>query len=197
MNLQFEEVIATFLANEIGITTNFISPQLAQNLIDNLIKFHSENKLFDAGIGVKTDFHLDNLYRKDKILWLNKSVFNIFEMAFFEVIDAFVLYLNKTCFAGITNYEFHYALYEKGSFYKKHIDQFSTNSHRAYSVIIYLNPFWKIGDGGELIIFKENSTETISPILGKMVFFDSANLPHEVLETNEKRMSITGWLKRN
>jgi Rps23 Pro-64 3,4-dihydroxylase Tpa1-like proline 4-hydroxylase len=30
-----------------------------------------------------------------------------------------------------------------------------------------------------------------------MIFFDSAKLAHEVLETQVPRLSITGWLRRD
>jgi Rps23 Pro-64 3,4-dihydroxylase Tpa1-like proline 4-hydroxylase len=51
--------------------------------------------------------------------------------------------LNATCYTGITDYEFHYTLYEKGSFYKKHFDQFRNNDSRQYSMIMYLNTNWQ------------------------------------------------------
>ena len=111
--------------------------------------------------------------------------------------DSFVNFLNRSCYTGITGYEFHYTLYEPGSFYKKHIDQFRNNDSRQYSMIMYLNTEWKKEDGGELRIHHTDSTQNISPVNGKMVFFKSNELAHEVLVTNKLRMSITGWLKIN
>ena len=64
-------------------------------------------------------------------------------------------------------------------------------------MIMYLNANWKEGDGGELVIYKENETIKIPPSLGRMVFFDSEKYEHEVLPTSVTRMSITGWLKRS
>ena len=104
-------------------------------------------------------------------------------------------YLNSTCFTGIKSYEFHYALYEKGAFYKKHLDQFKTDNGRAFSMIIYLNESWKIEDGGELKIYQTTEIQLIAPENQKCVFFKSNELEHEVLLTNVSRMSITGWLK--
>ena len=109
--------------------------------------------------------------------------------------DEFVSYLNETCYTGITGYEFHYTLYEKGSFYLKHLDQFRNNDSRKYSMILYLNAEWKDGDGGELCIHHANHLQLISPNNGKSVFFKSNELLHEVLKNNQPRMSITGWLK--
>ncbi|MES2828966.1 MAG: 2OG-Fe(II) oxygenase [Bacteroidota bacterium] len=103
--------------------------------------------------------------------------------------------LNSTCYTGITGYEFHYTLYEKGRFYKKHLDQFKNNTGRKYSVIIYMNENWVIADGGELRIHHADRLQNISPTNGKGVFFQSDEMEHEVLITNKPRMSITGWLK--
>jgi SM-20-related protein len=69
-------------------------------------------------------------------------------MIFFDLIDQFVKHLNVTCYAGITEYEFHYTYYEKGSSYKRHLNQFKGNQNRAYSMIMYLNDNWSPSDGG-------------------------------------------------
>ena len=85
---------------------------------------YSEEELRLAGIGNRFDAAIEPNIRKDKIFWLDQKNLNTSEKAFFILIDAFVAFLNRTCFAGIKSYEFHYALYEKGAFYKKHLDQF-------------------------------------------------------------------------
>lgn len=129
------------------------------------------------------------------IYWLDRNHEDVHENAFFDLMDAFVKYLNETCYTGIKSYEFHYTLYEEGSFYKKHIDQFRHNDSRKFSMIMYLNANWIEQDGGELRIHHENSIQNISPNSGKSVFFQSNELAHEVLITHVPRMSITGWLK--
>jgi SM-20-related protein len=101
-----------------------------------------------------------------------------------------------TCFTGITDYEFHYSLYETGSFYKKHLDQFKNNSNRQFSMISYLNADWLEADGGQLLIHSEGGQQKIDPVQGRTVFFKSDDLEHEVLVTNKRRLSVTGWLKR-
>lgn len=63
-------------------------------------------------------------------------------------------------------------------------------------MISYLNADWETKDGGELQIYQTDNNQTISPTQGKTVFFKSNELEHEVLVTNERRMSVTGWLKR-
>ena len=152
-------------------------------------------QLKSAGTGESNKVSYDNLFRGDVIYWLDRKNDNEYENIFFDLMDSFVKYLNDNCFTGITSYEFHYTLYEKGSFYKKHIDQFRNNDSRKYSMIMYLNSNWAEDDGGELCIHHENGLQNISPDCGKSVFFQSNELEHEVLVTNKPRMSITGWLK--
>ena len=136
-----------------------------------------------------------NTFRSDVIYWLDRKHNDVFENSFFDLMDAFVAFLNENCYTGITGYEFHYTMYEKGSYYKKHIDQFRGDDSRKYSMIMYLNNNWKESDGGELRVHHDNNIENISPSNGKSVFFKSSELAHEVLISNKPRMSITGWLK--
>jgi len=180
----------------VGISSSFLPNDLSLKLKGNLNNLLAANKLFSAGMGQNTDFHRDQEYRKDKISWLERDSENESEIDFFKYIDTFVHYLNRSCFAGITSYEFHYAIYENGSYYKRHFDRFLNNDSRVFSMIMYLNEDWKEGDGGELIVYPSRSMVKIKPKMGKMVFFDSSHIEHEVLETYVPRRSITGWLKR-
>jgi SM-20-related protein len=75
------------------------------------------------------------------------------------------------------------------------MDRFQNNDSRKFSMIMYLNTGWVAEDGGELCIHHETGLQHISPLNGKVVFFKSNELEHEVLMTHKNRMSITGWLK--
>jgi SM-20-related protein len=196
MENSFETLIASYLENKVGISEHFLSNGLANSLKQNLIKLNNEQQLNAAGIGNSKLPSYDGAIRSDSIYWLDKKHNNEFENEFFAKIEAFISYLNRSCFAGITGYEFHYSLYESGDFYLKHLDQFKNNPSRKYSMISYLNSNWQEGDGGELLIHQElGSNQKISPIQGKTIFFKSDELLHEVLITQKTRMSITGWLK--
>lgn len=196
MENNFEDLIESFIANKVGVSENFLSETLCENLIANLIALDSESSMKTAGVGNDGHMFYDNLIRNDKIYWLDKKHNDSFENEFFEKIEEFISYLNQSCYTNIKSYEFHYSLYEKGSFYRKHLDQFQDDAKRQYSMISYLNADWVKKDGGELLIYEEKNNHTINPTQGKTVFFKSDELLHEVLTTNEKRMSITGWLKR-
>ena len=196
MEASFETLIASFIANKVGIAQDFLSVALCEHLVNNILTLEANALLQQAGVGNDHKLQLNALIRKDTIYWLDKKHNNVHENAFFDLIDAFVLYLNSSCYAGITDYEFHYSLYEAGDFYKKHLDQFKDNSNRQFSMISYLNPNWQAQDGGELQIYQTDANQTIAPTQGKTVFFRSNELEHEVLVTNERRLSVTGWLKR-
>lgn len=198
MQLAFETLINSFIENKVGIAEGFLSPQLARDLRKNLTNLYHDKQLQSAGTGNSENVAHDKAVRSDMIYWLDKKHNNAHENAFFAVMDAFILCLNSSCYTGITGYEFHYAMYETGSFYKKHLDQFRNNQSRQYSMIIYLNTEWVEGDGGQLSIHHAGAaSQDIDPTGGKTVFFKSSELEHEVLVANKPRMSITGWLKRD
>jgi SM-20-related protein len=191
----FNTLIDSFIDNKVGIAENFLSKSLASHLKANLTNLYAGEQLLSAGTGNdKTTVH-NKLVRSDKIYWLDRSHHDSHENDFFDLMDTFISHLNSTCYTGITGYEFHYTMYETGSFYTRHIDQFKNNGSRQYSMIMYLNEDWKENDGGELCIHHSDHVQNISPVNGKSVFFKSSELEHEVLLTNKPRMSITGWLK--
>lgn len=195
MENSFEDLIASYIENKVGICDHFLSTDLANNLKQNLIVLNQKSLLMEAGIGNSDKVSYDGAIRSDSIYWLDKKHNNAFENEFFAQIEAFILYLNQSCYTGITGYEFHYSLYESGDFYLKHLDQFKNNPSRKYSMISYLNSNWIESDGGELLIHQLDNNHKISPTQGKTVFFKSDELVHEVLVTQNTRMSITGWLK--
>lgn len=195
MSINFDNLVNSFLETEVGISDDFITEILANQLRENLLALHLKQKLKTAGIGNNSKLTEDKLIRNDKVYWLDRKHNDVHENSFFDLMDNFVRYLNRTCYAGINGYEFHYALYEPGSFYKRHLDQFKDNSSRAYSMIIYLNLDWEPNHGGELCIFHPNHFQLISPNSRKCVFFKSGEKEHEVQLSHESRMSITGWLK--
>jgi SM-20-related protein len=196
MEDSFEALIASYIATKVGVVENFIELSLSKHLISNLLMLHQNNLLVPAGVGNIQKLQHNQLIRKDIIYWLDRKNNNVYENEFLTQIEAFISYLNESCYAGITGYEFHYSFYEKGAFYRKHLDQFQDNSSRQFSLISYLNLDWKIEDGGELCIYQEENIQKISPTNGKTIFFKSNELIHEVLTTQKQRLSITGWLKR-
>jgi SM-20-related protein len=181
----------------VGIVEHFVSEELAQHLVKRLFELKEQNLLKAAGIGNAAKLTQNSAIRSDTIYWLDRANNNEHENSFLDQVDAFVSYLNRSCYTGITGYEFHFALFDKGSFYRKHLDQFQDNSSRQFSMITYLNENWQPEDGGELCIYDGDVTQKIAPTNRKTVFFKSNELVHEVLESHKPRLSVTGWLRRD
>ncbi len=148
-----------------------------------------------AGIGHAKKFQHKSEIRSDSIYWLDKLHFNQAEDDYLAIMNEFIRYLNSSCYTGIVSSEFHFSYFEIGQHYQAHRDQFSTNDHRKFSTVSYLNEFWQDGDGGELQINLADSKLKIDPCMGSTVFFKSDELLHEVLPANKPRMAIAGWLK--
>jgi len=195
--IQFEELISSYIDTKVGISEHFLSDTLTGNLAQNLLSHHANHSMNAAGTGNQKDIQHDHKVRGDSIYWLDRKHQDLHENEFFDRMDAFVLYLNQSCYTGITGYEFHYTMYETGSFYKKHLDQFKNDESRQFSMISYLNVGWVKEDGGQLLIQLDHHDQSITPTNGKTVFFKSNELEHEVLLTTKNRMSITGWLKKD
>lgn len=193
----FERLITSFLENRVGLVNDLLDKDLSNHLRENLLALLLKKQLTAAGIGNNSNLLTNKKIRSDIIYWLDRKHNDIHENSFFDAIDEFVAYLNLTCYTGITGYEFHYAYYDKGSSYKRHLDQFKDNQNRAFSMIMYLNADWLPADGGELCVYHEDVSQIIAPIHGQCVFFKSSELEHEVLLNHKPRMSITGWLKTN
>ena len=197
MNHHFDLLIDSYMDTKVGIDVGFLNKELCDGLRQNILQLQRENKMTTAGIGNMEVKDAGQKMRGDKIFWMDKSHDNLFEQEFLQLAEDFIIHLNRTCYTGINGYEFHYALYEEGSGYKRHLDQFRNDSDRKYSLISYLNEDWTEADGGQLWAYTEKAVQKILPHAQSSVFFKSDEMVHEVMVANRSRMSITGWLKRS
>lgn len=199
-NPYYEEIIANLVEKQYCIADNFFNDEEVAALRDSLKQKYREDEFKKAAIGNKVNEVIAKSVRGDFILWLNEAEAGPAEQYFFDKINSLVAYLNKTCFLGILTKEFHYALYPKGTFYKRHLDTFQNDGRRKLSLVCYLNDEdWKAENGGELVIYTEENgkeiAKSIYPFPGRVVIFESQVLEHEVKPVNTTRLSITGWLK--
>ena len=190
----FENLIQGLLEKGFGSVDNWYSPGELDCLRKSLRTHYRQDDFHIAGIGKLDNFRKIGKVRSDQVYWLDRTEANDCERQFFARIDEFILYLNRTCFAGIRDAEFHYAVYEPGSFYKKHVDRFQNDGRRLFSFVSYLTESWQQGDGGELVLYPEDEVVKIEPLPGRVIFFRS-DLLHEVLLANAQRFSLTGWMK--
>lgn len=196
MNNQFDVLIDSYLETKVGIDAGFLTGTLSSGLQKNILRLQDEELMTAAGIGNEETRDPHQKMRGDKIYWMDKNSSNIYEQQFLQLVQEFIDHLNSTCYTGINAYEFHYAVYDEGSFYKRHKDQFKNDSNRKYSLINYLNEDWLEEDGGQLLVYQNEEIQKISPRSKTAVFFKSDEMEHEVARANRSRMSISGWLKR-
>jgi SM-20-related protein len=190
----YEKLIQGLLVKGFESVDDWFTADELIGLRKSLLKQYENDHFHIAGIGNKDNFQTVRTIRSDRIYWIDQLNPAPSEMVFYKKINEFVDYLNQTCYAGIQSHEFHYARYDVGSFYKKHIDKFKNDDKRQFSMVFYISDSWTRGNGGELMIYANDTITEIQPIPGRMVFFRS-DIPHEVLDCNNKRLSITGWLK--
>ncbi|UXX80472.1 2OG-Fe(II) oxygenase [Reichenbachiella carrageenanivorans] len=175
------------------VVDDFITDHELSIFLDYFQENLKEDDFKKAGIGTGSDFQLKSQVRGDYIRWLNREQ-DIALADFFERVDEAIARFNRYCFLSLSGSEFHMAHYPKGTFYKRHLDQFNQRSNRLISVILYLNKDWKSGDGGELKLYLDDHEKTVAPIAKRIVFMRSDQVEHEVLETHVDRYSLTGWL---
>ena len=190
----YEKLIQGLLDKGFESVDNWLTQEELVCLRKSLLVHYENDDFHTAGIGNKINLQTLEKIRNDHIYWVDFSKANECELLFHSKISNFVDYLNRTCFTGIQSFEFQYAVYDEGSFYKKHVDRFVNDDKRQFSIVFYLSEDWKEGDGGELRLYLDQEKHEIQPIPGRMVFFQS-DIPHEVLVSNRMRLSLTGWLK--
>lgn len=151
-----------------------------------------------AGIGRAQQFQHDTSIRSDSIHWIDNE--DSTERAFLNAMDSLRHGLNQRLFMGLFDYESHFAVYQSGQFYQKHIDALKGRSNRVLSTVLYLNQDWSNADAGELLLYHPDSDQVIdkvSPTLGTLAIFLSEEFPHEVLPATRERFSIAGWFRVN
>ena len=196
-----ETIISDLMTQDYSVVDHFIEPKTVSLLRNSLLAHFEEDRFKKAAIGSKTNEVIAAAIRGDYILWIDEKVQTLVETLFFKRLNDLVAYLNRTCFLGILQTEFHYALYPTGTGYKRHLDSFQNDNKRKLSIAFYLNSEdWLQTDGGALALYlegdqSEEQTILVNPIAGRMVIFESQKIPHEVLIAHRDRLSITGWLK--
>ncbi len=173
-----------------------IEDALENSLSDALLAFAKASSAYkSAGISSSATLQIDKTKRSDKTLWLEEDLGVQSEyLAFAQGLREAV---NRTLYMGLSYYEAHFAMYEAGDFYEKHLDAFVGSKNRVLTTVFYLNDAWEASDGGELCIYDKNDclVETVLPKKGTLVVFLSDKFPHEVLAAKKTRYSIAGWFR--
>lgn len=149
-----------------------------------------------ASIGRAASLQSNFSIRNDKISWLEGR--RPEDQEILNELNQWRTYLNQSLFLSTRTTEAHFAQYEAGHFYKRHLDQHETKNSRILSFVIYLHKAWSKADGGELVITNGDTNQIkqiIEPLPGRVVVFKSDEIWHEVQTSHFTRLSLTGWFR--
>ncbi|KAI8972735.1 hypothetical protein BDB01DRAFT_809061 [Pilobolus umbonatus] len=180
--------------------------QAAQQLVrDN--KFESPQQLAEKS----TDSIHDMKARDDTIIWLN----TIKQLPYHSPFDKIISFIEGPLYDDLAklvhlkgNKEYQLSYYHKqGARYEVHRDALPTDrqteDQRRITVIVYLNPGWSPGDGGELNIkshrdrhgMPEGVDNIQKPLLGNIFLCMSGATDYEILPTKKEIFILTCWLR--
>ncbi len=173
-----------------------LSVDFARELAAECRRRAQQGVLKTAGVGRAAGAQVQEGIRGDAIQWLEPGQAPVSDR-YLALMDTLRGELNRQLYLGLEDFECHFALYEPGAFYQKHVDRFRDDDRRAVSAVLYLNEEWLAEQGGALRLYPEGAEpRDVLPQLGTLAVFLSANLPHEVLPATRERLSLTGWFRR-
>lgn len=167
------------------------------SLLNQAQELWHANKFSPGEIGQAKDGYQPKI-RGDQVYWLEPNSTET-QHPFFNWMAEFRKVLNQDYNMGLNSQEFHFARYEGGIGYKKHIDQHRGTDFRKVSIVYYLNQQWDDTNGGEICFYSPRNPEQeimrAAPHGGRLAIFVSGVMPHEVLPSKAPRWSLTGWLR--
>lgn len=193
-NILTEAQLDHFAHKGLLVIDNFLAEDTAQQILEEAKFWQAEEAFKKAGIGHLEKLHIQENYRADKIKWINREDCLPATKSYMNTVDELMQETSRAFFLSLKDFESMYAIYPKGSFYKKHRDQFEQQAHRIISLVLYLNDGWQADHGGQLVVYKEEESLTIEPIFNRLAIFKS-ELWHEVLPSQTERFSVTTWFK--
>lgn len=204
-----DAIIDTLAAQGYAIVDDFLSMQHVDALSVEIMSRMQQQGMRPAGIGQYAE--RDASVRGDYTAWLDEASDVTAVQAYFAKMTGLKQAINQQLFMNLHSLETHLAFYPTGSFYQKHLDQFSQArarpaQSRQLSCVLYLNKHWEAQDGGELRLYLDESNEPNSPnfdsrfidvlpTAGRLVLFLSGAYWHEVRPAKRERMSLTGWFR--
>jgi len=197
VNEKVENILTDIERQGWSVQENYFSISLIKQLNKTLNTLQQQGDLKQAGIGREKKYHVEESIRSDKISWFDNNQLNSAQQDYLQLTQELQDAFNQKFFLGLFELEIHFALYAKGAFYKRHLDQHKNQDSRVLTLITYLNEDWREDEGGELQLYLTNG-ETISvlPQAGTLVCFMSAEFEHEVLPAKRERASLTGWFRK-
>ena len=193
------------------VIENFLPEILQEGLRQDVRGLRNQSRFSVAKIGQDSTNTLNTKIRIAETCFLGRNklgdIPNTSRSQLYDVLDLIRRDLPQPLDTALS--EFLYAYYPSGGFYRRHRDAIpgSVSILRKYSLLIYLNKDWKEDDegklrmhmdsgGDELAMGEEPNFIDVAPKGGTLILFDSAQVPHEVLDTQAERVAIVGWFNR-
>lgn len=185
-----EQIASPFYQQGYVVLERAIPADLCQALYQDV----QQQSLQSAGVGRQGQHQLNQQIRRDQTAWLNTD--HQVQQQYLQLMAELKQEMNQRFFLGLVDFEAHYARYQQGDFYQKHLDAFAGRSNRVLSTVCYLN---NAEQGGELVLYDEQDQllTQVQPRAGTLVVFESCRFPHEVLPATTPRYSIAGWFRHN
>ena len=194
-----QQVVEGLAGPGFAVVPGFLSPGLWRALRREALLRDRRNEFVSAAIGREDNQHRNELIRRDRTRWLDDA--SLAQTRLREQLESLRLAINRELFLGLFDFEAHFAIYEPGAFYRRHLDAFDSANPRVVSTVLYLNPGWPAVQGGSLRIWPgPQASEPVAEVVpeaGTLVCFLSEAIPHEVLAAQQQRLSIAGWFRRN
>jgi len=198
-------------ANGYVVIENFLPETLQEGLRNDVRNLRAKERFSIAKIGQDSTNSLNTNIRVAETCFLGRdkhgNIPDPSRSQLYDVLDLIRQDLPQPLDTSLS--EFLYAYYPSGGFYRRHRDAVpgSASILRKYSLLMYLNKDWKEEDRGKLRMHMDSGGDELArgeepnfmdvdPRGGTLVLFDSAQIPHEVLDTQAERVAIVGWYNR-
>jgi len=198
---KYELVFADLESQGWAIVDDLIPDAILENLRSTSRLVWQQGGFREARVGSTRQPVRDVSVRGDTICWLEPESAGSVYHDFQAWADQLQQCLNRYFFLGLRRSEFHFARYEPGAGYRRHLDQHHGQPHRKISFVLYLNRDWAQGDGGELCLYDPQDAQQelrrVLPRFGRVAIFRSDLIPHSVLPARRVRWSLTGWFRND
>ena len=179
------------------VIPGFLSVAETADLRAECLRAHAAGSFHTAGVG-RGQAEVRSQVRGDQVLWVEEAQSDPALRGVLESYEGLRQAVNQALFLGLFELEAHFAMYQPGAGYQRHLDRFRDDDRRSLTVILYLNENWRREDGGLLRFWPDPDAMPLDivPAGGTLVAFLSERYWHEVLPANRQRLSLTGWFKR-
>jgi SM-20-related protein len=196
--INYLKVANDLYSNGYSVIDHAFAADIENTLLHYVLHLDSE-QYQEAAIGRADQQTINPFVRSDEIRWIDHH--HATESLWLNQMEKIRCEMNRLLFLELFSYESHFACYQPGAFYKKHVDAFKGQANRLLSTVYYLNPNWQPEEGGELVMYDPEQPAlplfNLSPTLGTLIIFLSEEFPHEVLPALRKRHNIAGWFRLN